>query len=471
MREILKAATVFTLLTLSVGITRAQVGLEECIESGMSNNPAIKSIELERQIDRSARRAAIGQFLPSVAVGFSLSRSSFYNPTYVNPDGSVATYPITQTDYSTYIDSSGYLRVDTSTIRQVNVPIPEGSRKASTSYLRIEETLFDGRQNYHNYKNAILSLETRDARIENTRRLVRNAIIQAFAAASAAERRMILAGKMTALRRLQLEYASARFQSGSVTKRDVLQVEVELGRAISDSLRAVLAIRRSFEELNTQIGLPLDSLFQLAEIEHPSLPVSPVDELEEISLSKRGDYIELMKSISQSDNDIKIQKGNYLPRLSAGLSHDRSERSGVEEAYTFNPRNKNTTIDLTLSWLIFDRFSRDLNLQQARIKRAKLEIEKENVRQEIYRQVRSAFETVQSANLQVEVAATNATLAEQTLEFEQERYRLGSATLIDLNASQLSYFQAQTEKIVLESEYLAALGNLESAVGQPLIGQ
>ncbi len=449
----------------------AAMTLEDCIIWGLSHNPSIRKIEIERSLDRPGKQAAIGQFLPSISVGLAISRTSFYNPTYLNPDGSVATYPRTERDYDTYMDTLGYIRVDTSTIRDVVIPIPEGTRKASSSFLRIDETLFDGGRNTYNYKNALLSLAAREARIEDVRRLVRNAIVHAYARAVSADRQLNLAGRMTSQRRMQLEYAKARLLAGSVTRRDVLQAEVELGRAVSDSLQAALTIRRAYEELNLQTGLPLDTTFSLQENRQPAIPKLSIKELESVALLSRGDAEALRNILQQRENEVKVRKGKYLPRLEAGLSHDRSERSGGGASFTLNPRNKNTTVDLTLSWLLFDRFSRELNLQQAKVDQGKLEIELNNLELEIRVEVRSAAEMLRSASLQVKVASDNANLAEQTLEFEQERYRLGSATLIELNAAQLSYYQAQTEIIRLESEYVAAYGDLEAAVGQPLAGR
>jgi len=69
---------------------------------------------------------------------------------------------------------------------------------------------------------------------------------------------------------------------------------------------------------------------------------------------------------------------------------------------------------------------------------------------------------------QAEAAAQNAALAGETLAFERERYRLGSAGIIELGAAQVSYIQARSEQIRLESEFTAALGDLEKAVGKPL---
>jgi len=446
----------------------AAVTLRDCINWGEHRNPEIRKIELEVALDRPGKRAAIGQFLPTVAVGFGINKSSFYNPTYINSDGRVSTYPVTTLRYDTYIDALGYIRADTSSIRLETLPVPEGRRYAATSYLRIEETLYDGGRNYYTYKNALLTLAARRSRIDEAKRLNRNSITKAYATASLASRQHELASRMTTQRKLQLEFARARLATGSVTRRDVLQAEVDLGRAVSDSMRASLGFDRALEELNRQIGLPLDTTFELSVIPPPKLSTFSIEELEISALENRSDSRIWKNQFEQKSNDIRLQRAGFRPRLTAGLTHDRSERSGTTEAFTLNPRNKNTTIDLSLSWVVFDQFSRDLSLQRAKVEHKKSEIDLTELKAEIRREIRAAAQALKSNSLQLEVAVANAELAGQTLEFEQERYRLGSATQLELNAAQLSFYQAETEKLQVETEYIKSFADLEAAIGMPL---
>jgi outer membrane protein TolC len=55
------------------------------------------------------------------------------------------------------------------------------------------------------------------------------------------------------------------------------------------------------------------------------------------------------------------------------------------------------------------------------------------------------------------------------LELEQERYRLGSASQLELRSSQVTYTQAETDHIYKTLEYLINLALLEEAVGVPIL--
>ena len=73
----------------------------------------------------------------------------------------------------------------------------------------------------------------------------------------AEERGIELAVEVVRQRQRQLELATARFEAGSVTKRDVLQTEVELGRART-FLESRLGGGTEEERRAPVIGEPLD---------------------------------------------------------------------------------------------------------------------------------------------------------------------------------------------------------------------
>ena len=163
-----------------------------------------------------------------------------------------------------------------------------------------------------------------------------------------------------------------------------------------------------------------------------------------------------------------MRKGDYLPLLSASVSHRRSEQSGINVGYRLNPRNRYTEYGLNASWMLFDRFTRNLRLQEAKISENQAQLSTYELRRDIKLQVRSTIDILKSLHQQALVAEQNSRWAERTLEFEQERYRLGSATVIELGAAQLSFIQAQSDQIRIETDYHKAIGDLEMAVGKVL---
>lgn len=427
------------IITIALTVN-GQVTLDQCIELSKTNNPSLQRTALERQLDLPASMAAWGQFLPSISAGYGIEQTNLTTKTYIKPDG---------------------------TVGLLTIPI-EFERRASGYYVRLSETIFDGGNNYLNLKNSSFSKQIRDHRLKYEEFALRTRVTSAFVAAVAAERTLDLTSKVVEQRRLQLMLAETRFETGSVTRRDVLQAEVDLGRALSDSLSAILAVNRSFESLNILIGLPLDTTYALAELPPPFRPEWDADSLVQSAVEKRDDLKSAELTTNLRRNDHYAARGNFLPFLTASYLHSRSEQSGVNTSFTTAPRNRYNEVDLNLSWTIFDRFTRSLRLQEAKIRRRQAELSVYELSLEIHRQVRAAADKLTALYNQVEVAAQNSSWAEETLKFEQERYRIGSATVIELGAAQLSFIQAKNDQIALETEFYVALGELELATGTKL---
>ncbi|MCF7810997.1 TolC family protein [bacterium] len=431
----------------------AQITLDQCIELGKKNNPSLQKTVLEKNLDRPASMAAWGQFLPRITTGYSIGQSKFYNPTFLNPDGSVATFPL-----------SDSLETDTGWV-YYEIPVPEGKRRNSNWYLRVDETIFDGGQNYFNLKNSQITKRIRDNNLIYQEFALRAQVTAAYASTVAAERTLDLFLKVVEQRRLQLSLARTRFETGSVTRRDVLQAEVDLGRSLSDSLTAILNVNRSFENLNILIGLPLDTTYDLANLPMLFKPEWNADSLVQLAVERRADLVSTQLSLDINRNDLYTARGSYLPFLTASYIHSRSEQSGANTSFTVTPRNRYSEVGLTVSWTLFDRFTRSLRNQEAAVNRRQAELSANELALEIERQVRAASDRLISLYNQSEVAAQNSRYAEETLKFEQDRYRLGSATVIELGVAQVSFIQAKTDQITLETEFYIALGELESATG------
>ncbi len=445
--SLLKVILVITMIGSGTAGAEA-LTLEQCIEIGLKRNLALRRTALERELDAPASRAAWGQFLPSVSVGFSIDQSAYLNRTYINPDGTVVTLPFA-------LDG----RI---------IPVQKGERRGSRYFVRAEELLFDGGRNYLNLKNTDLQQRLRRLAFENERLAVRSNVRSAYSNVVARRQQLALAVEVISQRRRQLELARLRFETGSVTRRDVLQAEVDLGRARSDSLQAVVDLRCARRDMNLLLGLPVDTTFEIAGLPPLFEPAWDADSLVNAALEQRLDLLSSRLSSSIMINDVHAAKGDFLPRLTAVLSHDRTEQSGSNVAFTLSPRNRFTSVGLTASWRMFDRFTRSLKVQEAKVKFRQSMIQTAESARLVRSRVLSALDRLKAIRRQAVVAVDNSRLARETLDFEQERYRLGSGTVIELGAAQVSYIQARSEQIRLETEFHIALGELEQAVGKAL---
>lgn len=450
-----------------IGFSQDTLTLTRAIRLGERHNYDLMKVEVERSLDSPSKRVAWGRFLPLITLQYSAETSHYFSQTYINPDGTVSSYPRVDTLFIPRPDSTGYLRYpDQPTIRVTEAP--RGSRKTSSWGVRVEQVLFDGGRNIIGLKQSALESQRRHWLSQLTRGEIRRAVVEAYCNAFTAQQRLKVAEQNVQRRSLLLEVAKARFEAGSVTRRDVLQAEVELGRARNDSLNAVLTFHQALSRLNLTLGLPHSTQMNLAPL--PSLRAYrwSTEDLIRIAEQTQPEIKILLMEKESALNDIRTARGEYLPTLSLTLTHSRSEQAGSKQGWRFDPRNRFTTLGLSSNLMVFDRFTRSLKVQEGRVRMREKEIEEIKRWESIKNEIALTAKQLEAIHRQIEVAQQNAVWATETLNFEEERYRLGATTIIEVMAAQSSFVQAQMELNNLIADYHITLARLESLVGKPL---
>ena len=73
-----------------------------------------------------------------------------------------------------------------------------------------------------------------------------------------------------------------------------------------------------------------------------------------------------------------------------------------------------------------------------------------------------------AARSQIDITLTSVVAAEEDLRVQQERYRLGASTIVDVLTSQEALNQAEVDVVVARFDYLRAKASLEALIGRNL---
>jgi outer membrane protein len=174
------------------------------------------------------------------------------------------------------------------------------------------------------------------------------------------------------------------------------------------------------------------------------------------------------EQVHYQENLVKTRRGQFFPVLSAGLTHSRSQLSGTSVGFTFRPRNYSTSASLALSWNLFTGFSDKAQYEQSKVSLNNARHDSKKQALEIEREVRQAYYSLMQTFQKSGITEKNRTLASRQLALEQERYRLGSASQLDLRTAQTTFEQAQSDYIGNVFSFWINLAALERAVGQKL---
>ena len=146
----------------------------------------------------------------------------------------------------------------------------------------------------------------------------------------------------------------------------------------------------------------------------------------------------------------------------------RSQILKSNNVWPFNYTRQPFQASIRVSLPIFDGFSRNLSVSQARVQEEDL-AESVRARQlQVETDVRGRYLGVQNAYRAIQVQEQSRQSAREQLRLAQDRYRLGSGSSLEVSDAQNNVTRAEGDYVNAIYEYHKAVAMLEFAVGRPL---
>jgi outer membrane protein TolC len=123
---------------------------------------------------------------------------------------------------------------------------------------------------------------------------------------------------------------------------------------------------------------------------------------------------------------------------------------------------------LQLSWNIFNGFGRELTITQQDIRREVAEAQAGDAQRTVAAELTTRLAELSAARARIDITRTSVAAAEEDLRVQQERYRLGVSTIVDVLTSQEALNQAEVDVVVARFDYLRAKAQLEALIGRTL---
>ncbi len=389
-----------------------------------------KAVEGERIVSM-LRASAIGQFLPGVTAGGSYRTSG-----------------------KTY-DAAGNLLAN--------------NNSSSSISISVSETIFAGGQRLWGLKAAKLSLDNIFLNSERSRDVLVTQVKTVFYNFLLAKENLRVQNEILQQRRESLRLAQARYATGDVIELDVMQAEIDLGTQENNVLQAQQSLKNAREALNLAVGIHLDSTFPVVGGLTPVLPNTDADQLVTTALQKRPDFKAAKNQVKINSLNVLNYTSQYVPTVSWFYSYDRSDyRKDLAQHYVVWPSITSSTTGFSLNWTIFDRFQREYNRQNAVIAKRKSVYDEFSLRQNIMANVRSEWRNLEKLDQQIKVSERNRDLARRQLELEQERYRVGASSQLNLRSAEVTRITAENDYLARVLEYFTTLATLERDLGASL---
>jgi outer membrane protein TolC len=161
--------------------------------------------------------------------------------------------------------------------------------------------------------------------------------------------------------------------------------------------------------------------------------------------------------------NLKASRSGYWPSLA--LSANTAWNASRSDDYDlFNQRQ----LSLGLRWNLFDRFDRELAIAQRSASAEVADATAADEQRAVAAELTARLAELDAAGLQIEITLTSVLAATEDLRVQQERYRLGASTIVDVLTSQEALNQAEVDVVVARFDYLRAKASLEALIGRTL---
>ena len=162
-------------------------------------------------------------------------------------------------------------------------------------------------------------------------------------------------------------------------------------------------------------------------------------------------------------------RSQYFPSLTvsygdnrqgtASPSWERFVGGGYPETYSWR---------FGLSWTLFNGFAREQQQTSAAVAHDVAQSKADDTRRAVNAQLTQQLAALETAFAQVDIAQANVAATTEDMRVQQERYRVGAATILDLLTSQANLTQAQVSLVQARFNYVIARATLEALVGRAL---
>lgn len=417
------------------------VSLDAAVQIALERNLSVIQQKNVFEGQQSGVTAAYGGLLPSVGANGSWSRSELRTQTQFLGNG--VAVPLANTS------TSNYFRAGVG----ADITLFNGFTNTS-SVARATSTAVSGEQNLYWVKqNTVFQSESLYLNILRNEALV-----------------TVSEDNLKHSQR-QLDQITEMSRLGAKAIADVYRQQYQVG---SDEL-ALIQARNNFEKAKVTLilflGLDVNDTYQFSdptiksevdtsEFAPLNAQYKDIPALTQHALSSRPDYKSVVESMNAAGSGVTMAQGGYYPTVSGSLSYGLS-------ASDINQLNNNKSLSwgVTVSVPLFSGFQVDNQVQTARVSYLNAEAQMAQAERSVQGDIKNALLDLDAAMKMVDVAQSNVISADEDRKIQEEKYRLGASTLLDLLTANANYTTAMSNKINAVYNYITAKKNVDLALG------
>ena len=425
------------ILLFSLGYAQKEsLSLDDCIQIALTNKEALKASALDLESSRQSVKGSYSNILPSLILSGSLSESSFpqqeggYNPT---------TGEITLGSISNLKSSSAGISLSQNIYDGGrwwnNIAQSKNNYKITEQFNRQVKTniIREVHRNYFNYLKSLQLLDVSQSNLNSSQQ--------------------------------QLALTKQRFDLGSARKTDLLKAEVRYGQARVDVVNNEAVLNNAFLSLKNAMGIVRTSRDFIVNNDVFFLDTIPDFENAFESIQKYNPNVLAKKNqITNAEFNEKLAKGSRLPNISATASYSGNSEDFQSLSDEWD-QNWRMNTSLSFSVPIYTGNTLSTTIQQAKLNVRKQESEYLTQLQDLSVQLEVILDQLNYYKEVIPINEKVVASAEEDVKLVQERYSLGSASILEVLDAQVSLVTARSSLIRSKYDSMIEQANMKAILG------
>ena len=307
-------------------------------------------------------------------------------------------------------------------------------------------TVFNGYQNLSLLKQARFGESASASELARARQTVVFTVASNFLSLVTLQEQLSVQEQNLAAQQAQMEQVDLLVKAGRRSIADQYQQQAAVALAQSGVVSARRAVELAKVDLIQTLQLDPAVLYEFAPPATDSSRTSPTFSLDGLLTSAFADRAELAAArarVDAADEAMRTSRSTRWPALAMSLGYNSGYTSLTDESFAaqLNQR-KGGSVGVSLSVPLFDRGASNVAQQQASIAVANAKLASDRQRQTVALEVRRAFLDYQAAQEQLNATRAQQRASDLALAAVQERYRVGAATLVELQVARATQVAA-----------------------------
>ena len=393
--------------------------ISECIKIALDRKGTLVSASLDVE---SANQGVLGSY-SGVLPSLSLSTS-----------GGKTKYPVQESIIPDLVN----LEIDT---------ITSGESSYMSAGLSINQTIYNGGRSVNAIKQARISLDIAKLRQRNTKIEVIQNVTRAYYGLLQAQQLLEVAEKNLILSEKQVDLVQKQFDLGAVRKTDLLKGKVSMGQAKVELLNRKTSLENSRRQLFNDMRM-IDFGQSIVAKYSDWVPVSVPTSTEALTFLKEKNPNILMQlsAIEIGKIQLKIAKGMRSPSAFASVDYSANGDNSDELKESFKD-DWRLGMNMSVNFPLYSGNSLSTAQQKAELEKQKSENDYLTFLNDLRVQVELIRKSIMNYSAIIPINRDVVASAEEDLKLVQERYSIGSATILEVLDAQVSLIRSNSTLI------------------------